>query len=248
MQHLSPDGGRLAARRVLNVSLYDLEDLTTSSVGDSPPFTSMADANVPHRIVYSPDGAISASLAASMIGGRIANSAKGIALHDREGELLHNLQGHSGEVNCGTFSPDGRRFISGGQDGTIRVWDVQNGDLLLTLRGHSGSVDSLAFVRDGRSLVSLSRSDGRVRRRKVEFPRVKGFPSSPGSAYWFSSRTGRTLARRPTASRCIRLRMRRRRLPRPSYARILVPSNGLRRRQAPTASSRRRSSPEDRPG
>lgn len=163
LQHLSPDGGRLAARQVLGVNIYDVEDLETVFAGAAPPSTSMMDANVPHTIVYSPDGAISASLAASMIGGRIANTARGIALHDREGELLHNLQGHSGQVNSGTFSPDGRRFVSGGQDGTIRVWDVQNGDLLLTLRGHRGSVDSLAFVRDGGSLVSLSRSDGPVR-------------------------------------------------------------------------------------
>jgi WD40 repeat protein len=38
------------------------------------------------------------------------------------------LLGHSGQVNCLTFSPDGKTLVSGGSDGTVRFWDV-SGDL-----------------------------------------------------------------------------------------------------------------------
>jgi hypothetical protein len=35
------------------------------------------------------------------------------------------LPGHWGEINALTFSPDGRLLFSGGEDGTIVVWDMQ---------------------------------------------------------------------------------------------------------------------------
>jgi dipeptidyl aminopeptidase/acylaminoacyl peptidase len=38
------------------------------------------------------------------------------------------LTGHRGQINCLTFSPDGKTLVSGGSDGTVRFWDV-SGDL-----------------------------------------------------------------------------------------------------------------------
>ncbi|GAA0324720.1 hypothetical protein GCM10010302_74820 [Streptomyces polychromogenes] len=51
---------------------------------------------------------------------------------------------------------DGRYAISGGKDGTVRIWDVVTGRCLSVLKGHRGSVHSLAVTPDGRLAMSAS--------------------------------------------------------------------------------------------
>ena len=53
------------------------------------------------------------------------------------GEALLTLRGHDGWVVSVAVSTDGRRIVSAGEDGTIKVWDAERGgQALLTLRGH----------------------------------------------------------------------------------------------------------------
>ena len=52
------------------------------------------------------------------------------------------------------FSPDGRRLATGGEENTVKIWDVQTGQELHTLRGHSGDVYTVAFSPDGRWVAS----------------------------------------------------------------------------------------------
>lgn len=64
--------------------------------------------------------------------------------------------GHTGTVNAVAFSSDGKRAVSGSDDRTIRIWDI-DGKQLACLQGASGEVYTVAFSRDGKYLLSGGR-------------------------------------------------------------------------------------------
>lgn len=55
-----------------------------------------------------------------------------------------------------TFSPDNQLLASGGDNGTIKLWQVNNGELRWTIQGHDDWLRSLAFAPDGKTLLSGS--------------------------------------------------------------------------------------------
>jgi WD40 repeat protein len=78
------------------------------------------------------------------------------------GRVLHNLVGHTADVNCIAFSPDGRRIATTASDRTVKLWDSATGREVFTLRGHTASVGALVFSPDGRQIVSAA-GDGTAR-------------------------------------------------------------------------------------
>lgn len=55
------------------------------------------------------------------------------------------------------FSPDGRRFVSGGQDGTMILWDLGTArQLLPPLQGHRSNVQQVIFSPDGKMIASVA--------------------------------------------------------------------------------------------
>jgi WD40 repeat protein/serine/threonine protein kinase len=69
---------------------------------------------------------------------------------------VHELRGHPGWVYGVAFSPDGKWLATGGQGGTIKLWDAVTGEERLTIFGHRAAVYRLAFSPDSRALATAS--------------------------------------------------------------------------------------------
>ena len=73
---------------------------------------------------------------------------------------MWELIGHTGNnVNSVAFSPDGKTLASGGDGGTIYLWNVKTGTLQQTLTGHEWNVRTVLFSPDGETLASQSESE-----------------------------------------------------------------------------------------
>lgn len=64
-------------------------------------------------------------------------------------------------VRAVAFSVDGSRVAWGGDDCSVRIWDVARGQETQNLKGHRGAISSLAFSRNSRLVASAS-VDGTV--------------------------------------------------------------------------------------
>jgi hypothetical protein len=76
------------------------------------------------------------------------------ALTPTTAPLEQIFAGHHGLVLSVAITGDGTRAVSGGYDGTVRVWDLATGQQQAELTGHSGQVYAVAITVDGTRAVS----------------------------------------------------------------------------------------------
>ncbi|HEV3444218.1 MAG TPA: WD40 repeat domain-containing protein, partial [Gemmataceae bacterium] len=59
-------------------------------------------------------------------------------------------------VSCIVFSPDGKSFMTGGENGIVRVLEVATRKELARFTGHTAKVNCVAYSPDGRLAASGS--------------------------------------------------------------------------------------------
>ena len=74
----------------------------------------------------------------------------------RTGIPLLELTGHKLNLESVSFSPDGRRIVTGSRDGTAKVWDAGASTPLPELKGHTARVSSVSFSPDSTRIVTSS--------------------------------------------------------------------------------------------
>jgi WD40 repeat protein len=89
-----------------------------------------------------------------------------VAAHRGDSEENYSTNEGMGTVLVGviaaSFSPDGKKILSGGGEGAIKLWDAASGKLIRSIDSRHGAVYTVKFSLDGNSIIS-SGVDGTMR-------------------------------------------------------------------------------------
>ena len=154
---LSPDGrllavGGVTADRDHHIRLYDFSSGKQVSL-------LRGHRNTILDLAFSKDGS-------KLISGQFGRPALAIlwdVSKPQAPRLLHRLKGHLQNVRAVRFLPDGKRAITGSDDGLLRLWRVRDGRLIKELRGHRGDIDQSLAVRQSDGVIASGDFRGEIR-------------------------------------------------------------------------------------
>lgn len=91
-----------------------------------------------------------------------ASADASILLHSISGGLIKKFTGHSQPVRSLSLTVDGQGFWSGGNDGQVNLYSLDQVSPQTVMSGHTSFVYSVATLPDGSGVVS-SGEDGTLR-------------------------------------------------------------------------------------
>jgi len=106
-------------------------------------------------------------------------------------ELMKELKGHTNAVTALEALPDGQHLLSGGVDGTVRQWKLEDGSIVRELK-HDGTVTSLAVRADGKRFASAG-TNGIAKLWNAEDGKLIAEMKGDRYAYELAAETERTL-------------------------------------------------------
>jgi WD40 repeat protein len=144
---ISPDGERIA----MHGARLRLWDATGGEQGEARSLGEEWFGAIP--LAFSPDGSTLVSGGSEV---RLWDGRNGVPL----GEPLKGAGPRTTDV---AFGPDGILFVTGGDDGAVRLWETATGQQQREIPGaHDGEVSAVAFSPDGDTIASGG-DDGAVR-------------------------------------------------------------------------------------
>ena len=161
----SPDGHELVATATSTSTapirpapsvLLRFDARTGTRIG--PPHTIAAPGALADMLAFSPDGrrlitAAGGTLFAPETRAVIDDGDRSVVV--RDARTSRPLRRYPALTYAGAVSPDARTFAIGGQDGTVRLLDLETGRLRTASGRHAGAVQSAVFTSDGRILVTV---------------------------------------------------------------------------------------------
>jgi WD40 repeat protein len=65
------------------------------------------------------------------------------------------VEGSQNELNTLDITSEGKHFVSGGQDGRLRIWNYDEGICYFEGEGHSSSINKVKISPDQRTIISV---------------------------------------------------------------------------------------------
>ncbi|MGK4456089.1 WD40 repeat domain-containing protein, partial [Klebsiella pneumoniae] len=68
--------------------------------------------------------------------------------------------GHEAAVSTLAFSPDGSQLVSGGDDDSLKFWDVPNRKLIRSIPFGQKGIAAVNYSADGKTVAATQRHNG----------------------------------------------------------------------------------------